>query len=245
MGGMGFFAAASHATVLTFNMGAFDNQSVDALYQSYGDRVGDPLFDSFNPQFTYGAACGITPNVTVQYRSGTSFAVSQAPSQRRYGDLDNVIWKNFGGDDILGVSLFADPGYEVQLFSFDLACLLNLNNIPLSENLPVRSVIVFNQMGTVLFRDPNPANGPIPIIPAIDGANNPTRKTYDFQALTGGPLVGTSLQILIDVGQIASKIDHYALDNIKFGQNPPGTPSPSGVVLLGMSGLLAARRRRR
>lgn len=244
IGGLSLCAAQSHATVLTFDMGAVDNQSVDALYQSYGDRVGNPIFDALAPTYSYGSACGITPNVSVTYLAGTFFGISQPPSQRRFGDLNNVIWRTFGGNNILGVTLTADPGFEVQLFSFDIAALLNLSNIALSENLPAKSIIVYNQMGTVLFRDPNPANGPLPIIPAIDGAAMPTHRTYDFATLTGGPLVGQTIQLFIDVGQISSKIDRFGLDNIKFGQNPPGIPAPAGLGLVALTGLLAARRRR-
>lgn len=235
--GFGLIAASAHATVLTFDAGATDFQNWSQLYQAYGDRVGNPFFDAANPQFTYGAGGGLTPNVQVEYRPGLLFASSQAPS-RRYGDMANVLYRQFGGDNRIEVDLFPDAGVQVLLYSFDLAAVL-------SENLPAEFVLITDSLGNKLFRDNPTMGGPGPIIPAVDGMGNPTRRTYDFVALTGGPLTaapGRGINIIIGVGQIPTKIDRFGIDNIKFGQF---VPSPGSAVLMAGAGLLAARRRRR
>ena len=235
--GLVALACSAQGTVLTFNMGATEGQNASDLYQAYGDRVGNPIFDAINPQFTYGSGGGPTPNITVEYRPGLLFGSSQAPS-RRFGDLDNVLYRQFGGDNVIEIDLQPDPGVAVCLYSFDLAAVL-------SENLPVQYVLVTDSLGNKLFRDAPNSGGPLPIIPAVDGSNNPTRRTYDFSAFPGGrlqPDFGRGIQIKIGVGQIPTKVDRIGIDNIKFGQHI--IPSPGALALAAGAGLLVARRRR-
>lgn len=230
-------AGAAQGTVLTFNMGAVDGQNASDAFQQYGDRVGDPFFDSLNPSFTYGTGGGATPNVTVEYRPGLLFGSSQAPS-RRFGDLTNVLYRQFGGDNIIEIDLQPDPNFAVCLYSFDLAAIL-------SENLPIQYVLVTDMLGNKLFRDAPNSGGPLPIVPAVDGGGLPTHRTYDFTTLTGGPLqpdIGRGIQIKIGVGQIPTKVDRIGIDNIKFGQH--AVPTPGALALMAGAGLLAARRRR-
>ena len=228
---------SASGTVLTFNIqGAVDFQNFSDLYQAYGDRVGNPLFDMSFPQFSYGSGGGLTPNVQVEYRPGLLFASSQAPSARVYGDLQNVLYRQFGGNNIIEVGMFADEGFQVDLFSFDLAAVL-------SENLPVRFVRVESASGQVLFQDPNPPGSGQNIIPAVDAGGMPTRKTYDFVSLLGSPIRSQGVRILVDTGQIPTKVDRIGIDNIKFGQNPP-IPAPGAAVLIACGVLIAARRRR-
>lgn len=226
-------ASTAQATVLTFDAGATDFQNWSQLYQAYGDRVGDPVFDAANPQFHYGVGGGATPNVQVEYRPGLLFGSSQAPS-RRYGDLTNVLYRQFGGDNRIEINLFPDPGVQVLLYSFDLAAAL-------SENLQAEFVLITDSLGNKMFRDSPTMGGPGPIIPAVDGGGNPTHKTYDFSANPLMPPAGRGISIIIGVGQIPTKIDRFGIDNIKFGQF---VPSPGAAALMAGAGLLAARRRR-
>lgn len=235
-------SASSSATVLTFDLGAVDGQNFSSLYQAYGDRVtegpGGVFFTPGFPQFTYGTGGGATPNVTVDYRPGLLFGSSQAPS-RRFGDLTNVLYRQFGGDNVIEIDLQPDPNVAVCLYSFDLAAVL-------SENLPAQYVLVTDSLGNKLFRDAPNSGGPLPIIPAVDGGGNPTRRTYDFTTLLGAPIqpaAGRGIQILIGVGQIPTKVDRIGIDNIKFGQHIVPTPGAAALVI--GAGLLAVGRRRR
>lgn len=241
---LGSSCGLSQATVLTFDASATDGQTFSALYQTYGDRFGDPFFDALHPQYSYGMGGGLTPNVEVEYRPGLTFNASEAPG-RRYGDLHRVLSRQFGGNDQIRIDLlpatnaaFQAEDISVLLYSFDLASVL-------SENLPAQFVLVTDSMGNVLFRDSPVVGNPGPIIPAVDGGGNPTHRTYDFTTLLGGPIASTpgrGLQIIVGVGQIATKVDRYGIDNIKFGQLP--IPTPGATALLAIGGVLAARRRR-
>lgn len=232
----GLSADQARATVLTFDIdGATDFQNFSDLYQRYGDRVGDPTFDSINPQFHYGSGGGPTNNVQVVYTPGLLFATSRAPSARIYGNLENVLYRQFGGNNIIEIGLFADSGFDVELFSFDLAAVL-------STAIPARFVRVENAAGQVLWQDPAPSGGVS--IPAVDAMGNPTRKTYDFVSLLGAPIRSNAVRILVDTGQISTKVDRIGIDNVKFGQTPPPVPTPGAVALLACGAALAARRRR-
>jgi uncharacterized protein (TIGR03382 family) len=241
--GAALLAGASTATgtVLTFQMGSVadgSDMNVSPLSQ-YGSRVGDPFFDALRPEFVYGAGGGITPNVVVEYSLNTKYGISRAPG-RRFGDLEDVIYRTPGGDNTIEVGLFAlgsgnTQFLNVALFSFDIAGVLG-------EDLPVRSVKVLDGVGNVLFSDPSAPGQPLPIAPGIPVQGQPTRKTYDFVALLGAPITAPTVRLRVDVGQVAGKVDRFGLDNIKFGQVQ--IPSPGSMALLALGGLVVIGRRR-
>ncbi len=226
----------SYATILVFD------QSRDAtgstvvataagsdVQQDYGDRVtGSPMAVA-GGQFTYGnGGEGFTPNVVVDYFSGADVGLWTV----QYGDLTNVLFARaplsgtIAGS--LNVRLTADPGYQVQLYHFDLAGWPN-------ADYTIDAVNIFGN-GATLFSLANVL---------VEGdANGPRHTSFDFSS----PLTAAQLLIQIDIGNIAaSSQDNIGMDNIRFGQTPPAAiPVPAASVLFG-SGLvlLAARFRRR
>lgn len=229
-------ATTASGTVLTFDLGpsalAPNGTSITNNFQGYGDRVGG---QAQPPQFSYGTGGGITPNVQTRYGSGIRYAFS-APRDpaHQYGDLENVVYRDksdfSGGNNTkLVVSLTADPGFLVCLFSFDVALLLG-------ESLPIASVTITDGTSKVLFSD---SSADVP------DTTPPSHKSYTFDGSDPlkHPLIkAQDVEIILDFSAVLSKIERFGVDNIKFGQTLP-TPGAAAALFTGF-GLLGTRRRR-
>jgi hypothetical protein len=240
------FAAASSATVLTFDTGV----AAPLIFPtSYGQRVGDP--NTVQPaQFHYGTDGGITPNVNVIYSPVLRMGGSTNPFDptRVFGDLTNVVYRDAAGGlepGILQISFVADPGYQVCLHSFDLAATYN-SITGQGEDLSARSIKVLGQGGLPLLDlEFNPANlsRTSPTSTLIPGGLPLTHKHFDFEA---SPLCNTMVTIRIDLNNYitigGTKIDRFGIDNIKFSQRP--IPTPGAGALLALAACVASLRRR-
>lgn len=240
-------ASVSSATVLTFDTG---QGAPNPVPTNYGNRVGDPA--TFQPStFHYGAGGGITPNVNVVYSPLLRLGGTASPfdPSRVFGDLANVIYRDreaFSGGEpgILQISFFADPGVEVRLHSFDIAALYN-SITGQGEDLFAKSIKVLGSGGTVFLSldfspmDINPAS---PTSTFVPGTAPLTHRHFDFEA---APFQSQSITIRIDLNNYTtiggSKVDRFALDNIKISQ----TPTPGASVLLALAACIAGVRRRR
>ncbi len=228
-------------TVLTFDFGGSNGSQI---LDSYGDRVGDP--NTFQPPgFSYGTEYGITPNVLVDYKPVLRLGGASNPADptRVFGDLNNVLYRDRNAPGfspgILEINLFADAGFLVCLYSFDLAAVYN-SVTGFGEDLPARSITVTDGAGTELYRiDYDINNPPSTLIP---GTLPLRHRTFDF---TSSPLCAQQIRIRIDLTQLitvgGSKVDRVGIDNIKFGQIP--TPGVSAMLLAGLA--FAGSRRRR
>lgn len=212
--------AATHSQVLPTGSGS-------SLEPDYGDRVSGLLQAVPGGQFTYGdGGEGFTPNVMVDITSGASMALWQLD----YGDLVNVAF-GLQGATRLQVDLRADPGFEVVLHGFDLAGWPNADYTIGALRVLDGTSPLFTT-GSVL----------------VEGnATGPRHTAVTFaQALHGN-----SLRIEIDIGNLpAGQQDNIGIDNIRFGQTPPGVvpvPEPPGAAMLALGlaaiGWLARRRR--
>lgn len=237
---MAALASSASATILTFSTGLASNTTVP---QSYGDRVGGPF--PVPPGFSYGnGGEGLTPNVQVDYFG--AMRISDNPTLR-YGNLDKVLFRD--GDNtgnIMEFQFVADPGFLVQLYSFDMAVRINFaTDPPIQEDLPVKAIRVLNGTGTVLFFQklhPTDAGTPVTDPGTLIPGTLPLRSNrYDFTAVNGGqPFTAETIRIQIDLNQILSKVEYFGVDNIRFGQ----IPAPGAAVLLAGGLLIAGRRRR-
>lgn len=240
--GAALVASSASATVLTFDFGGVNGTSIN---NNYGDRVGDPN-QFVPPGWTYGPECGITPNVLVDYKPGLRLGANNSPADptRVFGDLTNVLYRDRNDPGFtpgfIEINLSADNGFAVQLFSFDMAAVVNTVT-GAQEDLPARSIQVLDgSTGAEMFRiDYDINNPPSTLIP---GTFPLRHRTFDFSA---APLTAQFIRIRIDLTQLitigGSKVDRVGIDNIKFGQIP--TPG-AAALLVGALGVVGLRRRR-
>jgi hypothetical protein len=121
-------SAVSHATILEFDQiresgTVIPTISGRAVEQDYGDRVDTSPMNVSGGQFTYGNdGEGFTPNVVVDYIAGSGTPINPGVSlwTSQYGDLTNVLFGN-NNSLSLNVEFSADTGFDVELYSFDLA----------------------------------------------------------------------------------------------------------------------------
>jgi len=212
---------AAHATVLTFDANLGYGA---AIPQDYGDRVVAATMGAYS----YGNEGAWTPNVETTYATenvntavtyyGDSFNDLAGVANNEYADT----WSDTG----FSVTLTADPGYEVILYSFDVG---NWDYMALSVPISVTALA-----GQVLYDERI-------YLPDRTGPH----AAIDF---SGQPLVSERLTIHVDIGQLEpagwypAAADSFGLDNIVFGQ----VPEPATLALLSLGGaVLAARRKRR
>ena len=220
------FIGGAHATVLHFDETrnsagtVIPTGSPGTVESDYGDNVTGALVAVPGGFFSYGnEGEGYTPNVVADFSSRTDVRLWTL----QYGDLTNVL---FAQSPQLGIPaetisiLFtADPGYEVQLYHFDLA------GFP-ERDYTINGVSVSGDAGTLFTMSNVLVEGDL---------SGPRHTSLDFAT----PLTSGSLLIEIDFSNLASGVqDNIGIDNIRFGQNPPAViPLPSAFWLF-VSGLL-------
>jgi hypothetical protein len=223
-------SALAHAgVILTFDL--TDPGNI-AMNPAYGNRVAAAI-DAAGMYGTFGS--GFTPNVTVSYGGG-SFATYLVRWTTDYGDLVNVLENELDFDDRLTITLTADPGYLVRLYSFDLAGWPN-------ADYTLNNVFVKDAANANLFSASN-----VLVKGAMNAGHDPRHTSFAFD-----PLVGSTLQIYIDLSGLGGNSDNIGIDNIAFdqvkvdtpGPGPAPIPEPSTWLSLGagLAALIAARRR--
>lgn len=220
-------AQPASATVLTFDFGGANFTTVP---QVYGDRVGG---QPQPPQFSYGAAGGLTPNVTVTYYPTLKLADNP---NLRYGDFQKSLFRTADNTgNIMEIDLIADPGYLVCLYSFEMAAQYNVATM-FGEDLPAKSIKVLDANNVPLYQAIYNAD-PLTVIP---GTLPLRHNLYDFG---GTPICLPMVRIVVDLNQIMNKVEKISIDNITFGQSLVPAPGSAATMLLAL-GAFGARRRR-
>lgn len=159
------------------------------LPQGYGNRVKTTIQDGFK----YTLAGGPTPNVVVQHSTGALPEIlTWGPD---FGDLQNVI--TAVEPLIFEIKLVADPGYNVTLNSFDMACWPHLN-------YTINSVQVADGNGKLLFSRNN--------VLIYGDPGGPQHTHFAFSGVTANTLL-----IRFDATNVDS--DDVGIDNINFSQS--------------------------
>lgn len=224
----GFSSNLSYGSVLTFDQ--FRNASGTVVptisgngpEADYGDRITGSPMDVPGGQFTYGnRGEGFTPNVTVDFFAGNATQNNQGVSQwnDRYGDLINVLIAD-NNSSSLNVRFTSDTGFNVQLYSFDIAGWPSADYTIKSVTLSDGSSNLFSQNNVLVEGD----------------ANGPKHSAFEFAT----PLNGSDLLLQIDYSNLSGGLhDNIGIDNIRFGQNPHAAVPLPGAAFLFFSSLSA------
>jgi hypothetical protein len=232
-----FAASPAHATILLFD------QERDAAGQTtvqptssggrlpgdYGDNVTGGVMAVPGGFFTYGdGGEGYTPNVRLEiYGDGGPGDPRVKLWQTGYGDLVNAVFgegPGIAGSPTLHILFTAEPGYAVDLYSFDLA--------GFGSDYSIAGVEVMAGAATLFTASDVLVQGDLA---------GPRRTRFDFAA----PLSASELLLRLDLSNLAAGIqDNIGLDNVRFGQTPPAVPEPGTGVLL-LAGLVALGHGRR
>ena len=185
-------AAGAQASVLTFLIDGLGN--FGDIPQEYGDRI-DALDEGTFHYDEQGE--GFTPNIVASYTTSDG----QDPSHwfTGYGDLVNIYFENTDGNGSGEILLTADYGYNVVLYSFDMAAFTSA----FSSDPTIDAVRVQGCSATPLFEELNAV------------ISRTTRSTYDFNT---APLQAREIRIQFESGNLGSLSDDIAFDNIRFGQ---------------------------
>jgi hypothetical protein len=187
------------------------------LPADYGDHVTAAAMSVPGGIFTYGEAGeGFTPDVSVDIFSAAATETDPRVNlwQNGYGDLVNVIFAEgpgIAGAPMLSVRLTAATGYAVELYGFDLA--------GFGSDYTIAGVSVFAGAATLFSEADVLVEGDL---------TGPRHTTFAFD----NPLSAPELLLEVDVSNLSAGIqDNVALDNLRFGQNPPRVPEPSTLLL--------------
>jgi hypothetical protein len=232
---LGVWVTNAAATILVFDQMREAGLVVpvvsgNGVPQDYGDRVAGTVQAVPGGQFTYDEAGeGFTPNVVAEYfATGGTGANQVSLWHENYGDLINVVFGN-QNSGTLTVRLTADAGFDAQLYHFDLGGWSN-------ADFTVGEVRVRDAVTTVFSASNVLVEGD------FDG---PRHTSFDFPL----PLSGSELLIEIDYSNLpGNQQDNIGIDNIRFGQDPPGRvpePSASCLICICLCAFCAHRRRRR
>ncbi len=236
----------SQATILTFDIfdpgfpGTENFPEGFQIFQNYGDFVTSTSVPFGGGTFDYGVGAeGFTPNVSVDY--GPVSPQTGGPSLWRYnyGDLIRILYQGstFTGSgtdfDYLVITLQADPGFDVLLYSFELAGWFE-------TDYTIMGVAVYNDV----FNDLFPAqNRVFHDLNALVLGTGPTHTSYVFNS----PLRGNTIAIFIDASNLGANSELIGIDNIRFGQDV-ALPEPTTLASMIGGGLLLccfwSRRRR-
>ena len=225
-------SASVQATILEFDQIRLLGQLVPTISgndppSDYGDRAAGAIQVAPGGHFTYGEAGeGFTPNVVVEYLSSSAVGTNDVTLwQDSYGDLINILLGN-QNSSTLNVRLAADIDFNTLLYGFDLGGWPN-------TDYTINAVRVLDG-DTPLFAESN--------VLVEGNLAGPRHTSFAFAT----PLSGSDLMIEIDYSNLSgNQQDNIGIDNIRFGQDPPGVPEPSTTLLLvlGTSALLPLVRR--
>lgn len=204
----------------------------DDLPEGYGDHVTGAAMAVPGGFFTYGdGGEGFTPEVTIDIFTADATATDGRarlwPSD--YGDLQNVVFgegAGIGGSSMLSVRLQATPGWEVDLYGFELAGWANTDYTIAGLSVLAGATTLFAQSDVL-----------------VEGNfTGPRHTTFDFAT----PLSAQELLIQLDLSNLAQSIqDNIGIDSIRFGQTPPPVPEPGTGLLVAVGLALVAVRRGR
>jgi hypothetical protein len=210
--------ASVQATVLTFDItgSTFGNDS--PIPATYGNRAsGASQGGPGGLTFGYGNfGEGFTPNVAVSYGQPASFA------NTGYGALVNVA---YGSGGVFSMTFTADPGFNVSLYSFDLA--------GLDQSYQINSVSVLSG-ATTLFTQSN-------VI--VNGSSNGTGVTsFAFNPI----LTRSTLTVQVNASNLGANGANIGIDNIRIAQVVVPEPSVTALAIAGAAlGVALTRRFRR
>jgi hypothetical protein len=209
--------------------------------------------------YQYGVGIeNFTPNVAADYGPYSIFTGGPELWREGYGNLDGILYQGsrFGNPpvgsnyNVLDIVLYADPGWDVELYGFDLGAFGGdqiINAVTVYDGVPFPFLTPTND----IFEQTNVL---------VDGTN---RTSFDFSA---NPLQSHVIWLRINADNLGDGSENIGIDNIRFGQiaNPnstdfidPGvidailgevaTPEPSAFALaaLGLLSLPLARQRKR
>jgi hypothetical protein len=213
----GIASQSAMATVLTFDIATPGNVALAA--EEYGDRVTALVQDGHS----YGGGGGFTPNVVTDYNPN---AASITRWTTDYGDLINIIEYELDGDGPFGVRFTADPGFAVQLHSFDLGGWPDTDYVLPSFEVLVNGVSVYSQNNV-----------------AVEGTSG--HSSFDLAVLG---LSGSQVELIIHQETLGGNSDNIGLDNVLFTQSRVRTGVPDAGSMAGMlalaSGIMALAARR-
>ncbi len=224
-------AAPAGATILLFDQErdaagqttVVPTSSGGRLPADYGDNVTGAVVAVPGGFFTYGdGGEGFTPDVSVDIFSAGATATDARVRlwQVGYGDLANVVFTEgpgTAGAPLLSVRLTAAPGYEVDLYEFELA--------GFGQDYVIAGVSVLAGAAT-LFSEAN-----VLVEGNLSGAGH---TTFAFAT----PLSASELVVQIDLSNLAAGIqDNVGMDSIRFGQTPPRAVPEPGIALLLLGGI--------
>lgn len=204
----------SQATVLTFDAVT----GGPAWSQDMGDRVVAAAQDGF----MYGTDHGFTPNIEIEWQTGEgSVGSGVIPWNSNFGDLINVIEAEPEPNGTQ-FSIIADPGYVVELHSFDMA---GWNQ----ADYTINAVRVRDGDDNILFE----------IVDAMIAGSGPNHTDFDFPQ----PLTASVIKIEWDSNNLGQSSDNIGMDNVAFGQSE-AVPEPSTCLLLISTSILWLRARK-
>jgi len=234
------------ATTLTFDVDRDPNTpgiqdlsdnwwGIDTDLATYGDNVssspqngpilvGDPTYGTVTNRYFYGGVLS-TPGLVVSYSDdGNPNNRIRYRTSSNYGNLQRFI--NLGVSaqaENAMVTIKDDPSDSITttpaLLGFDLAAGNASGSTRTLDRLEIRNgaSVIYSQNNVV-----------------VDGT---TRTSFDF---TSNPLYASSGTLsIVFMHTTGTDLNSFGLDNVQF------IPEPSVVTLLGMSGLLLLRARRR
>lgn len=231
----GFLATApvsGQATILLFDQQrdtagqtmVIPTTSGGTLPADYGDWVSSAAMAVPGGVFTYGdGGEGFTPDVSVDIFSAAATGTNPHVNlwQNGYGDLANVIFAEgpgTAGAPMLSVRLTASPGYEVDLYGFELAG-FGGDYVIAGVSVFAGAMSLFSQTDLLVQGDPS----------------GPRHTSIAFTP----PLSAPELLVQVDLSNLAAGIqDNVGMDSIRFGQRPPGDiPEPLGYLILIVAGI--------
>jgi hypothetical protein len=201
------------------------------LPSDYGDNVSSAVTSVPGGFFTYGEAGeGFTHDVRLDIFSAAATETDPRVKlwQTGYGDLVNVIFAEgpgTAGAPLLSVRLTAATGYMVDLYGFDLA--------GFNSDYTIAGVSVFAESATLFSEADVLVQGDL---------SGPPHTTFAFD----NPFSAPELLLQVDLSNLPSGIqDNVALDNLRFGQTPPGVPEPTTLLLATLFAAALSLRRAR
>jgi hypothetical protein len=210
-------APAFADTILTFNItGIADHQDIN---QAYGDRVAAGV----DLVGTYGTTDSTyTPNVVVAYG-----APGEDPAlwTSGYGDLTNIYFNDADGDTTFTTRFTADPGFLVNLMSFDIASFIDAGQtIAGAEARDVATSALLWSIGQ-------------------------TDVTGSTHLMLSPNAIANDVRLVINLTGLGSVSDDIGIDNVRFAQQLADTtaiPEPATLSLFGLGlAALGANRKRR